>query len=57
MNVRWCTLSGWGCSGGGVSGDVGAATHDVCLCWAGLIASPAGRAGGAVVAIFDLVAV
>ncbi len=55
MNVRWCAPVRWGVSGGGVSGDVGAATHDVCPCWAGLIARPAGSAGGAVVANFDLV--
>ncbi len=42
---------------GGVSGVVGAATHDVCPCCAGLIAGLAQRAGGAVVAYFDFVAV
>jgi hypothetical protein len=46
-----------GCSGGGVSGVVGAATHDVCPCSAGLMVSPAQRAGDVVVAYFDFVAV
>jgi hypothetical protein len=57
MNVRWCTLSGGECSSGEISGVVGAATHDVCLGCAGLMAGPAPRAGGAVVANLDLEAV
>ncbi len=38
MNVHWCAPSGGGCSGGGVSGVVRAATHDVCPGPAGLMA-------------------
>jgi hypothetical protein len=58
--LRWnecplCTLSGGGCSGGGVSGVVHAFTHDVFPGHAGLMASLARQAGGAVVANFDLV--
>jgi hypothetical protein len=37
MKIRWCTLSGGGCSGGGVSNVVHAATHDVCPGCAGLM--------------------
>jgi hypothetical protein len=57
MNVRWCALSGGGCSSGGVSSVVCAATHDVCLGCAGLMAGLARGAGGAVVTNFDLVIV
>jgi hypothetical protein len=57
MNVRWCTLSGGGCSSGGVSGIVNVATHDVCLGCAGLMASLVRRACGTGVANLDLVTV
>ncbi len=57
MNVCWCTLSGGGCSGGGVFGVVRVATHDVCPGRAGLMAGLARQAGGAVVVNLDLVAV
>ncbi len=40
MNVHWCALSGGGCSRGGVSNVVSAATHDVCLGCAELMAGP-----------------
>ncbi len=50
MSVRWCIPSGGGCSGGGVSDVVSAATHDVCLGCAGLMAGPARHACGADVA-------
>ncbi len=55
MNVRWCAPSGGGCSRGGVSNVVSAATHDVCSGCAGLMTSPAGRAYGAGVANLDIV--
>jgi hypothetical protein len=57
MNVHWCTLSGGGCSGGGVSGILCAATHDVCPGRTGSMVGLARQAGGAVVANLDLVAV
>ncbi len=57
MNVHWCTPSGGGCSRGGISGMVGAATHDVCPCCARLMAGLAQGVGGAVVAYFDLIAI
>jgi hypothetical protein len=52
MNVCWYALSGGGCSGGGISGVVHAATWDVCLGHAKLMAGLARRAGGAGVANF-----
>jgi hypothetical protein len=55
MNVRWCTPSGGGCSKGGVSDVVSAATHDVCPGCTGLMAGPAQCACGTGVAILDLV--
>jgi hypothetical protein len=57
MKIRWCAPSGGGCSRGGVSNIVSAATHDVCPGCAGLMASPVQRACGAGVANLDLVTV
>ncbi len=57
MNFHWCAPSGGGCSGGGVTGIVRAATHDVCPGHARLMAGLAQQAGGAVVANLDLVVV
>ncbi len=51
------TLSCGGCSGVGVFGVVGAATHDVCSCRARQMASSGQGAGGAAVTNFDLVVV
>ncbi len=55
MNVRWCTPSGGGFSGGRVSNIVSAATHHVCPGCAGLMAGLAQRACGAGVTNVDLV--
>ncbi len=57
MNVRWCTPSGGGCSGGGVSSVVHAVSHDVRPGCTRLMAGLVQQAGGAVVANFDLVSV
>jgi hypothetical protein len=55
MNVRWCASSGGGCSGGGVSNIVSAATHDVRPGCTRLMAGLAQCACGAGVANLDLV--
>jgi hypothetical protein len=55
MNVRWCALSGGGCSRGGVTNVVSAATHDDRPGCAGLMAGPARSACGTGVANLDLV--
>jgi hypothetical protein len=57
MNVRWCTPSGGGCSGGRVTGIVSVATHDVYPGCAGLMAGLAQQACEAVVSNLDLVPV
>jgi hypothetical protein len=57
MNVCRCTPSGRGCSGGGVTNIVSAATHDVCPGCAGLMAGPAQCACRAGVANLDHVTV
>ncbi len=57
MNVRWCALSGGGCSGGGVSNIVSAATHDVRPGCTGLMAGPLQRACGTGVANLDFATV
>jgi hypothetical protein len=57
MNVRWCALSGKGCSGGGVSNVVSAATHDDRPGCTRLMAVPVQRACGAGVANLNLVTV
>jgi hypothetical protein len=57
MSVCWCAPSGGGYIGGGVSGIVRAANHNVHLGCTGLMAGLARQAGGAVVANLDLAAV
>jgi hypothetical protein len=57
MNVCWCIPSGGGCSGGGVSGVVCAASHYVPKGCTRLVSCLVQRAGGAAVANFDLVSV
>ncbi len=55
MNVLWCTPSGGGCSGDGVTGVVSVATHDDRPGHAGLMAGLAQLACGAVVSNLNLV--
>jgi hypothetical protein len=57
MNGRWCTQSGGGCSGGGVTGVLSVATQDVCSGHSGLMARLAQQACEAVASNLDLVSV